>query len=155
MVSCLWWSFLCLHCPSIRTFMMNQRLRIQTFWIQAVYFLPFFLPCSFVSIGRSDSVPLWYQCDLLPSHTSSPLWSQRKPTQSRTYNNLNFQEFKKIQHRHMGWGRGQRGLKPYQNLGSKRNLGKANFYRALHVCVWVLFFSKRDVFNFKVILAWY
>ena len=37
-------------------------------------------------------------------------------------------------------------------LGSKRNLGKANFKRSLHVCVCVVclfFFSKREIFYFE------
>ena len=52
-------------------------------------------------------------------------------------------------HRRTGRG-GSGGLQPPQNLGclnclgSKRNLGKANFYRSLHVCerVVVVFFLR-------------
>ena len=60
-------------------------------------------------------------------------------------------------HRRTGRG-GARGLQPPQNLGclnclgSKRNLGKVNFYRSLHVCVRVVvvFFLKIDIFYFKL-----
>ena len=46
-----------------------------------------------------------------------------------------------VTHRRMGQGAGGGGggCSP-QNLGSKRNLGKANFSRSLHVCVHVVFF---------------
>ena len=39
-------------------------------------------------------------------------------------------------------------------LGRKRNLGKANCKRTFHVCVRFVFFSKRDIFYFKLKSAW-